>query len=148
MVAGKLDASVRLDRYRGGTFAQLPVVELAACEMNSAHMQEQLGEMQRVRLYNTAAGVGRYIFRMQALAKVVAGPVSVRPKLFPAGVAEGARRPQVRAQMRASVLTLCPPPPAPHTPAHLTAAAVHQLHGGVRPGGKRGACIACVCAPT
>ncbi len=87
MVAGKLDASVRLDRYRGGTVAQLPVVELSSCEMNSTHMQQQLAEMQRARLYTTAVGHGRYIFRMQALAKVVAGPVSVRPKLFPASSA-------------------------------------------------------------
>lgn len=93
MVAGKLDASVRLDRYRGGTVAQLPVVELSACEMNSAHMQEQLAEMQRARLYNTAVGIGRYIFRMQALATVVTGPVSVRPKLFPAVAVESSARP-------------------------------------------------------
>jgi hypothetical protein len=38
MVMGRLDGAVRVDRYGGGR-PQLPVVELTASELNSAHMQ-------------------------------------------------------------------------------------------------------------
>ncbi|KAG2498859.1 hypothetical protein HYH03_003051 [Edaphochlamys debaryana] len=83
MVVGKLDGAVRVDRYGGGTKAQLPVVELLTCELNSAHMQHELEQIAAARASTTSVGMGRYTFRFEVLAKLLTGPTVLRPKLFP-----------------------------------------------------------------
>lgn len=61
MVMGRLDGAVRVDRYGGGTKAQLPVVELLTCELNSAHMQHELAEVASARSTTTSVGLGRCV---------------------------------------------------------------------------------------
>ncbi|GFR43782.1 hypothetical protein Agub_g4898 [Astrephomene gubernaculifera] len=84
MVMGRLDGAVRLDRYTAGTKPQLPVVELMTCELNSAHMQEELSQIAASRATTTSVGLGRYIFRFEILASLLTGPTVLRPKLLPA----------------------------------------------------------------
>ncbi|KAG2439349.1 hypothetical protein HXX76_004708 [Chlamydomonas incerta] len=83
MVMGRLDGAVRVDRYGGGTKAQLPVVELLTCELNSAHMQHELAEVASARSTTTSVGLGRYVFRFEVLDKLLTGPTVLRPKLLP-----------------------------------------------------------------
>ncbi|EFJ45379.1 hypothetical protein VOLCADRAFT_94176 [Volvox carteri f. nagariensis] len=61
MVVGRLDGAVRVDRYGGATKPQLPVVELLACELNSAHMQEELTQVATARATATSVGIGRQV---------------------------------------------------------------------------------------
>ncbi|KAG2453465.1 hypothetical protein HYH02_001686 [Chlamydomonas schloesseri] len=126
MVMGRLDGAVRVDRYGGGTKAQLPVVELLTCELNSAHMQHELAEAASARSTTTSVGLGRYIFRFEVLDKLLTGPTVLRPKLLPvvdAAVHKSALKKPIEVANAAAEAaaaggpTSAPPPVAPSSTA-------------------------------
>ncbi|KXZ52809.1 hypothetical protein GPECTOR_8g195 [Gonium pectorale] len=135
MVVGRLDGAVRVDRYGGGSKPQLPVVELMACELNSAHMQHELTQIGATRAATATVGLGRYVFRFEILAKVLTGPTVLRPKLYSEVDRKAVQASQQLQPRRPPTPPLEPPPVAAANNADVPVGAAGVMLPFLPPGG-------------